>query len=90
MLTVGHVDIDYSFPLRLNAVIELNTKITDFLTIHGKAFSKDQWLEGYPRPTETKKTHRDSFFPIRLFAYSSGQTPKIEKGRFASRPTFSP
>ena len=33
--------------------LELNSKITTFLTTYGKTLTKDEWLKNYPQPTET-------------------------------------
>jgi hypothetical protein len=33
---------------------ELNTQITDFLNTKGNCLTKEQWLQRYPKPTETQ------------------------------------
>jgi len=33
--------------------LELNSKITTFLTTYGKTLTKGEWLQKYPQPTET-------------------------------------
>ena len=35
------------------SIIELNSKINDFMRTAGKRLTREEWLQKYPQPTET-------------------------------------